>query len=73
MGLKYFHKTKSSTFAELFADRGHPGPNVVTLIERSAFETFVGSLPRAKNGSNIIRCISYLYISQTKKSEKGFQ
>lgn len=32
MGLRYFHKTESSTFAELSADRGHPGPNVWTLI-----------------------------------------
>lgn len=26
MDLKFIHKTKSPTFVELLADRGHPGP-----------------------------------------------
>jgi hypothetical protein len=28
---KYFLKTKSPTFAELLADRGHPGPKIFKL------------------------------------------
>ncbi len=28
MVLKYFLKTKSPTFAELLADRGHPSPKI---------------------------------------------
>ncbi len=28
MDLRFFHKTKSPTYVELFADRGHPGPKI---------------------------------------------
>jgi hypothetical protein len=31
MASKYFLKTKSPTFAELLADRGHPGPKIFKL------------------------------------------
>ncbi len=37
----------------------------------SAFETFVDSLPRVKNGSNIYD-VYHIYITQTKKNVKGF-
>lgn len=53
MGLKYFHKTESSTFAELCADRGHPGPKILRRLTGSTFKTFVDSLPRVKNSANI--------------------
>lgn len=62
MDLRYSRKTKSPTFVELSADRGHPGPNVLKLIAGSAFETFVDSLPRVKNGSNIYD-VYHIYIT----------
>lgn len=36
MGLKFILKTKSSTFAELFADRGHPGPKIFIAFLNNA-------------------------------------
>ena len=44
MGLKFIHKTKSSTFAELLADRGHPGPKILfarlgIFLDVSSLET----------------------------------
>lgn len=36
MALKYSHKTESSTFAELSADRGHPGPKILSAYYGNA-------------------------------------
>lgn len=53
MDLKYFLKTESPSCLELSADRGHPGPYFITLIEGSTFKTFVDSILRVKNSANV--------------------
>jgi hypothetical protein len=60
MALRFIHKTKSSTFAELLADRGHPGPKIIyakhnAYLDVLSLET---SFSKWENKSNKTRVIN---------------
>jgi hypothetical protein len=40
MVLRFILKTKSSTFAELLADRGHPGPKILYARHNAYLDIF---------------------------------
>jgi hypothetical protein len=40
MDLRFIHKTRSSTFAELLADRGHPGPKILYAGHNAYVDVF---------------------------------
>ena len=70
MDLRSFHKTKSSTFAELSADRGHPGPKFFPCKRLCKSNTNLLEIHKLYTKNIVYYCITNTYINQNKFKRK---